>query len=76
MESNINILKSNPHLYDAYHVENNPNGKILLPKSCYGAIGITMDEKVTGVAHKGLDILNKVSLDMQNIESKDLHTGL
>jgi hypothetical protein len=65
----------NTKLYDAYYVVNEPGKKILLPKSCYGAIGITIDENVSGVAHKGLAALNQMSLDLQQIESNDPNTG-
>ncbi len=75
MESINSVNKPNLHLYDAYHINNEPNGKILLPKNCLGAIGITIDEKVLGIGHVGLDILNQVSLSLQNIEPKDSKTG-
>ena len=63
------------HLFDAYRISNVANGKIMLPKNCTGAIGVTLDEKTKGVAHTGLDILNQFSLYLQGIESVDRSTG-
>ncbi len=67
---------STNHLYDAYVVQNEPDKKILIPgHSCYGAIGITIDEKTLGIRHSALEILNQVSSYLQNLETKDSITG-
>lgn len=74
MEPQLN--SSNVNLYNAYYVKNSPDKKLILPQNCYGAIGITLDEKVMGIGHVVVNALNIFSLAVNGVQQQDPATGI